>query len=139
MGYFWHVLYGTDDIRGVLKGQMVAVDQVYVHPRYNYLNMDMDFALFRLKEALRPSRQWRPISIATDFLLPSHRCIIMGWGATNNPSDNRELLHEAKIVIVDRSVCKEKVPGYQVTDNMFCARADPGDSGICMVRSKKSF
>lgn len=96
----------------------------------------MDFALFHLKTPLRPSNYWKPITIASDFLLPSYHCFIMGWGSTNNPFDNKFLLHEAKIVIIDRNECKKKVPGYQVTKNMFCARADPGDSGICMVRVK---
>ncbi|XP_053204056.1 trypsin-3-like [Panonychus citri] len=128
--------------------QEVKVDHVFIHPSFDRETVDSDVALLRLKVPFKLGK-----FVAT-ACLPSRKDeipidsfgTILGWGKKKNSAlFGTDVLHQARVPIVNISECRNVYEDYFISNNMFCAgyrsgRVDScaGDSGGPLLFQKRS-
>ena len=124
-----HNLNGDDKTE-----QEINVAAVFIHGGYNQITTDNDIALIRLAKTATINDHVNTICLpeATDLISAGTRCKITGWGATGEHSSTSNILMEAEVPIVNRSVCAhETVYGEKITRNMMCAGFARGGIDTC--------
>lgn len=107
------------------NAQKTPVDKIIIHPKFQAHNKTNDIAILVLRKDLDFNNLVRPVT------LPPHGAnvpdekegIISGWGVSENGNVGRNLTF-AKTTTFDTAKCKKIYIMQQVTDEMFCARAD---------------
>ncbi|GAB6033673.1 hypothetical protein CHUAL_013731 [Chamberlinius hualienensis] len=136
-------------------GQSEGTEQEYrvanhfVHPDYDPETVDNDVALLKLSSPILWTKyvQLACLPKASSALPQDRLCVILGWGKeTHLAVLGTEVLHQARVPIVDMKNCLEMYEDYYITKNMFCAghprgRVDScaGDSGgplLCEVNNR---
>ncbi|KAG9263113.1 transmembrane protease serine 2 [Astyanax mexicanus] len=125
-----------------------SVSHIISHAGYDSRTNDNDIALMKLSTPLRLSSSVGPVclpSAGLDFSAP-RECYITGFGAlfSQGPASNE--LREAKVTLINRSICNSRVVyNGQITDTMICAGkleggvdACQGDSGGPLVTQENS-
>eukprot|EP00094_Tigriopus_californicus_P013694 TCALIF_13251-PA protein Name:"Similar to Trypsin (Phaedon cochleariae)" AED:0.22 eAED:0.22 QI:0/0/0/0.71/0.5/0.57/7/0/347 len=128
-----------------------------IHPRYNTLTLDNDFAVIELDRPILfdTVSNIRPVCLPTlgselptgtdkrkkqihDFdscglLLP--QVTATGWGATSFQGQGADVLQEVTIPTVDSASCQQSlstdIPGLVITNNMLCAGLAAGGKDSC--------
>jgi len=116
-----------------LPAERIDIARIVIHPRFNRISFDYDFALLRLEES---TRQPSTSLYGGDSDLAGSNSTTVGWGSTDPfgfsfPSD----LMEVNLPVVSNARC-QSVNQSVTTDRMLCAgslsaRRDScfGDSG----------
>ncbi len=112
-------------------GQVLDVESVYVHPKWNASTFDFDAALLKLKDA---SKLGKPIALQpqgenTDEDVEVR---VSGWGATSMGGPGSSKLLFAMVPVVSNETCN-KPDSYDgaITDAMFCAGEKAGGVDAC--------
>ena len=124
-----HNLNGDDKTE-----QEINIAAIMIHGGYNQITTNNDIALIRLAEKAKINDHVNTICLPkmSDFLSAGTRCKITGWGATGEHSSTSNILMEAEVPIVNRSVCAhETVYGERITSNMMCAGFARGGIDTC--------
>ncbi|XP_003444601.2 granzyme K [Oreochromis niloticus] len=121
--------------------QIQIVEKSFPHPHYCCAHHDNDLMLLKLKEPVRKSRavQWLEFGDTVRDPAAGSRCLVAGWGVTEN-SDASDVLMSVNVTVVDRQKCNSR--DYynhrpEITRDMICAGSDgtnvadtcQGDSG----------
>lgn len=105
-------------------GSLHEVKTVVQHKRYNRRNVDFDFSLLELEEAITYSDSVQAVALPDYGQLTADEtnCLVTGWGNTQNSSHSREQLRGAHVPIVNQQICNAAYKAYEgVTSRMICA------------------
>lgn len=115
-------------------GELVQVQEVTVHPKYNGFTIDYDFALLKLRKSLEFTQNVKPVKLTEQDKSPSAGtlCTVSGWGNTQNPNESSEQLRAVSVPVVDQDVCDKAYQEFSgVTPRMLCAGLDQGGKDSC--------
>ncbi|MCI4662472.1 MAG: serine protease [Neomegalonema sp.] len=137
---------------GRAAGEQRGVSRIFVHPKFDYRQLDGDVAILRLdspfdmpdRELVTLADQW----LDGGFAAGGECARVAGWGRTDvlgsdlkvvTRGKQTELLQELNLEIVEQERCEKRYPRY-VTENMMCAgdgvpgfNTCKGDSGGPLV------
>ena len=114
--------------------QEFNISAIMVHGGYDTITNDNDVAMVRLARKATINDHVNTICLPklTDNIIPGTRCKITGWGATGEHASTSNILMEAEVPIVNKSVCAhEMVYGKKITQNMMCAGFSRGGIDTC--------
>jgi secreted trypsin-like serine protease len=99
------VLAGTNTLDG--SGEMVPIEQIFVHPSYTVDQLDYDIALIKLARA--PNVPYQTIEVpdaefGSILKQPGITTIVTGWGLQNGGRPSPQL-QEAQIQMLDSEQC----------------------------------
>ncbi|KAL7848373.1 hypothetical protein AOLI_G00230910 [Acnodon oligacanthus] len=111
-----------------------SVSRIISHPGFDPKTNNNDIALMKLAAPLRLSSSIGPVCLpnaGVSFSAPQD-CFITGWGATSSPGSPSTALREARVSLIDRSICNSRqVYNGQITDTMICAGKLDGGVDSC--------
>lgn len=121
-----------------------AILEEFVHPQYNYIDYPYDYMIIRINgtSSITPIKLNRAPQIPIDNITLT----VIGWGRNDTEGDYKpsEVLKEAELLSVSQSSCDSywRRYGYDITDDMMCARAKTGincrgDSGSPLLLLKE--
>lgn len=119
-------------------GELVAVKEVKVHPKYNPSTIDYDFALLKLNKSLEFSETVHSVRLPKQDENPpaGTMCTVSGWGNTQNPNESTAQLRATDVPVVDQDECAEAYKEfYGVTPRMVCAGYEEGGKDACKIGS----
>lgn len=111
------------------QGEVLMIDKIYVHPKFNYSTLSNDIALLKLSS---------PASATPIEILPSlsdqdaagTNAIALGWGNTSPTLQAfPNQLQQATIPIISNAACKISMTG--ITPSMLCAGFSQGGVDTC--------
>ncbi|XP_053944348.1 transmembrane protease serine 7-like isoform X2 [Cuculus canorus] len=116
---------------------MRSIKRIIVHPRYDPSISDYDIALLEMDSPVFFSELVQPICLPSTsrIFMYGTVCYVTGWGAIKENSPLAKTLQEARVKIINQSVCN-KLYDDLITSRMLCAGnlnggvdACQGDSG----------
>ncbi|XP_019139510.2 transmembrane protease serine 7-like [Corvus cornix cornix] len=134
----WRVYMGSHTINE--KNNRVAmrsIKRIIVHPQYDQSISDYDIALLEMETPVLFSELVQPICLPSTsrVFLYGTVCYVTGWGAIKENSHLAKTLQEARVRMINQSVCN-KLYDDLITSRMLCAGnlnggvdACQGDSG----------
>ncbi|XP_050190068.1 suppressor of tumorigenicity 14 protein-like [Myiozetetes cayanensis] len=134
----WRAYMGLHTING--KSNRVAmrsIKRIIVHPQYDRSISDYDIALLEMEMPVFFNELVQPICLPSTsrVFLYGTVCYVTGWGAIKENSHFAKTLQEARVRIINQSVCN-KLYDDLITSRMLCAGnlnggvdACQGDSG----------
>ena len=114
--------------------QDFAIDHIYIHPDWDHHTTDNDLALIRLDRPANLTGRVNTICLSEPEYKfpPSTKCMISGWGTTQEDGAPSPVLMQAKVPIVDRQACRHNQSyGEKITENMICAGLRQGGVDSC--------
>nr|BAR45632.1 limulus clotting factor C-like [Ammothea sp. RS-2014] len=119
--------------------QMRSIEEIHVHPNYDYIQYDSDIALMKISTSADLTARVRPVCLPTftssdQNLVKGKIGVVTGWGKLEDDTYAEEL-QQAKVPFVPTRTCME---GYEseglpvtITDYMFCAGYKEGKTDAC--------
>ncbi|XP_029876455.1 suppressor of tumorigenicity 14 protein-like isoform X1 [Aquila chrysaetos chrysaetos] len=116
---------------------MRSIKRIIVHPQYDQSISDYDIALLEMETSVFFSELVQPICLPSTsrIFVYGTVCYVTGWGAVKENSHLAKTLQEARVRIINQSVCN-KLYDDLITSRMLCAGnlnggvdACQGDSG----------
>jgi secreted trypsin-like serine protease len=129
-----NVVVGTPQF--FIGGERISVAAIHVHPQYNDLTNEFDFALLRLSRPVTTggAAVARPIELAAAAtqVPDGTETLVTGWGAVSEGGPGSLDLLGAQVPIVSTAVCNrpESYNG-DITANMICAGREAGGIDSC--------
>ncbi|XP_030556989.1 trypsin-1 [Drosophila novamexicana] len=124
-------------------GQLLHVQKIVQHEKFNFTNVDYDFSLLQLREPIEFDDTKKAIKLPEpdQMFADGDPCFVTGWGNTQNLLEPREWLRQVQVPLVNQQLCSDKYKQYGgITERMICAGymaggkdACQGDSGGPMV------
>lgn len=117
-------------------GRVVALSEIIVHPEYDNIIYDNDFALLKMNYEVfshdGPSQLSIPLPDSNEVFAEGTSCTISGWGKMENGKKSAVLM-EAKVPIANRKRCVQNYASslIPVTGNMICAGFFNGTKDTC--------
>lgn len=113
-------------------GRVMKIKRFYQHSRFNRNTLDYDFTLVELKEPLDYTEYIQPARLPTGTtrVPDGRRCLVSGWGSTENPGESPDILRSVQIPVVNQAYCNMKYASG-VTDRMICAGFQEGGRDTC--------
>ena len=92
---------GEHDVR-VVEGneQIIPIDTIILHPKFNRLTLDYDVALIELKNPIKFNSNVRPVCLPTTDFDAGTDCYVTGWGRTMEGGIFAEVNKDYNIVII---------------------------------------
>ncbi|XP_054830404.1 suppressor of tumorigenicity 14 protein-like [Eublepharis macularius] len=116
---------------------MRSIKRIIVHPHYDQYISDYDIALLEMEAPVFFNELVQPICLPSSprLFIYGTVCYVTGWGAVKENSQLAKALQEAKVKIINQSICN-KLYDDLITSRMLCAGnlnggidACQGDSG----------
>lgn len=113
-------------------GSIIRVKQVIQNQRYSSRSLDYDVSLLELAEAVTFTDKVQSIELPpSNARIPDGtKCLVSGWGATQNSSESNEILRAAVVPVVNQAKCNRQYGGG-ITARMICAGYDEGGKDSC--------
>jgi len=125
--------------------QVVAIEQIILHPQYNSQTTSHDIALLKLKTPLTFSNHIQPVCLAQndDLLTAGTLVTVTGWGTTSSGGSISKQLRQVQVPVLPQATCDSEYKGEIQDDVMFCAGMGgkdscQGDSGGPLVLQHSS-
>ncbi|XP_034040936.1 chymotrypsin A-like [Thalassophryne amazonica] len=123
--------------------QVMKVDKVFKHPKYNSYTINNDILLIKLASPAQMNMRVSPVCVAEagDSYPGGMKCVTTGWGLTRyNASNTPPRLQQAALPLLTNENCS-RYWGNKITNLMICAGASGasscmGDSGGPLVCQK---
>uniref|UniRef100_A0A674K742 Transmembrane serine protease 15 n=1 Tax=Terrapene triunguis TaxID=2587831 RepID=A0A674K742_9SAUR len=131
----WKAVLGLHTTLNLTYPQTVIeeIDQIVINPHYNKRTKNNDIAMMHLQFKVNYTDYIQPICLpeASQQFLPGMNCSIAGWGRTTNQGSTANILQEAEVPLITNEKCQQKMPEYNITENMMCAGYDEGGVDSC--------
>lgn len=113
-------------------GQIVRVKQVIQNKKYSTRTMDFDVSLLELSAAVEFTQEVKsiPLVAANEHIADGTKCLITGWGETENSSESNLVLRAAIVPLVNNFRCNMQYRGG-ITPRMICAGYTEGGIDSC--------
>lgn len=114
--------------------QDFAIQDLYIHPKWNHHTTDNDLAMIRLDRPATLNGRVNTICLPEPEyqFSPGTECTITGWGTTQEGGKSSSVLMQAKVPIVNREACSHNQSyGEKITENMICAGLRQGGVDSC--------
>lgn len=124
------VVAGRDDKQATNTGMSVAVEGIWVHPKFTDALVGSDVAVLTL--AKRIGYRSIPFATAQDTALyaPNGMATILGWGRTESGGPTSQYLLKADVPLVSDTDCRQSFDKYNATA-MVCAGYPQGGIDGC--------
>lgn len=116
------------------KGDSLGVDQVVIHPGFDFDKKQHDLALMRTKKSMKFNSLVRPISIRSSFLGPNEVAVASGWGFTAVDGPKANALQFLHFKTITNEECLELIPEedkHSVHKGSLCITQLGQGRGIC--------
>ncbi|KAM4904633.1 suppressor of tumorigenicity 14 protein-like [Sylvia borin] len=129
----WRAYMGSHTINE--KSNRVAVrsiTRILVHPQYDQSTSDYDIALLEMETPVLFDELVQPICLPSTsrVFLYGTVCYVTGWGAIKENSHLAKTLQEARVRMINQSVCN-KLYDDLITSRMLCAGNLSGGVDAC--------
>jgi secreted trypsin-like serine protease len=111
---------------GETTTQIFTITNVDVHPDYNDINQNYDFAILTLNAKVNFDNSSRQACLPKPDLTPTGEATATGWGTTASGGTISNVLQKVDVSIVSNSDCASVYGG--ITDQMICAGNEGKDS-----------
>ncbi|XP_063346594.1 granzyme A-like [Pelmatolapia mariae] len=129
------VILGAHSIRKSEVDSWRVVEKRFPHPGYDRVTKVNDLMLFKLKKPAILTNTVKPLQLGKIVRdpLPGSKCMVAGWGQTEN-NQTSDVLLSANVTVFSRQTCDSYYNHHPViTSNMICAGHDGLDEGdTCM-------
>ncbi|NXY32024.1 ST14 protein, partial [Pomatorhinus ruficollis] len=111
---------------------MRSIIRIIVHPQYDQSISDYDIALLEMEAPVLFSELVQPICLPSTsrVFLYGTVCYVTGWGAIKENSHLAKTLQEARVRMINQSVCN-KLYDNLITSRMLCAGNLNGGVDAC--------
>ncbi|XP_060687423.1 transmembrane protease serine 6-like isoform X1 [Hemiscyllium ocellatum] len=130
----WTAVFGLRFLNQLNKREVQhrAIKKIIIHPQKKPSSFNYDVALLELEHPVEYTDFVQPVCLptATTSFTSGRRCIIIGWGTTeeNGISSSNELL-QTEVMVFNKSQCQKVIP--QITPQMICAGYLEGGRDAC--------
>uniref|UniRef100_A0A674JF02 Serine protease 56 n=1 Tax=Terrapene triunguis TaxID=2587831 RepID=A0A674JF02_9SAUR len=133
----WTVVVGDYDLAKWDEGeQVLPVNRIITHPKFNPKTFHSDMALLELGRPVAPSAWLSPVCLpdGPEEPGPGTPCYIAGWGSLyqgrwGGPS--AEVVMEARVPVLSQDACRSALGKELLTNAMFCAGYLAGGIDSC--------
>ncbi|KAL2097057.1 hypothetical protein ACEWY4_006264 [Coilia grayii] len=130
---YWTAVVGEFDITKTdPEEQVMRVNRIITHPKFNPKTFNNDIALVELSSPVLLSERVTPVCLPSDMEPPvGSPCLVAGWGSLYEDGPSADIVMEAKVPLLPQSTCKTSLGKELVTNTMFCAGYLSGGIDSC--------
>ncbi|XP_028833638.1 serine protease 56 [Denticeps clupeoides] len=130
---YWTAVVGEFDItRADPDEQIMKVNRIMTHPKFNPKTFNNDIALVELNAPVMLSEYVTPVCLPSALEPPvGTPCLVAGWGSLYEDGPSADIVMEAKVPLLPQSTCKSSLGKELVTNTMFCAGYLSGGIDSC--------
>uniref|UniRef100_A0A452GLS6 Peptidase S1 domain-containing protein n=1 Tax=Gopherus agassizii TaxID=38772 RepID=A0A452GLS6_9SAUR len=130
----WTVVVGDYDLAKWDEGeQVLPVNRIITHPKFNPKTFHSDVALLELARPVAPSARLSPVCLpdGPEEPGPGTPCYIAGWGSLYQEGPSAEVVMEARVPVLSQDACHSALGKELLTSAMFCAGYLAGGIDSC--------
>ncbi|CAL8281648.1 unnamed protein product [Lota lota] len=130
---YWTAVVGEFDIsKPDPDEQILKVNRIISHPKFNPKTFNNDIALVELTSPVVLSDRVTPVCLPPDTDPPTGSpCLVAGWGSLFEDGPSADVVMEAKVPLLPQSTCKTALGKELVTNTMLCAGYLSGGVDSC--------
>ncbi|XP_030607411.1 uncharacterized protein prss56 [Archocentrus centrarchus] len=130
---YWTAVVGEFDITKTDPDeQVLKVNRIIPHPKFNPKTFNNDIALVELTSPVVLSEHVTPVCLPSGIEPPTGSpCLVAGWGSLYEDGPSADVVMEAKVPLLPQSTCKSALGKELVTNTMLCAGYLSGGIDSC--------
>ncbi|XP_035993665.1 uncharacterized protein prss56 [Fundulus heteroclitus] len=130
---YWSAVVGEFDItKKDPDEQVLKVNRIIAHPKFNPKTFNNDIALVELTSPVVLSEHVTPVCLPSGVDPPTGSpCLVAGWGSLYEDGPSADIVMEAKVPLLPQSTCKSALGKELVTNTMLCAGYLSGGIDSC--------
>ncbi|XP_068456131.1 uncharacterized protein prss56 [Clinocottus analis] len=130
---YWTAVVGEFDITKTDPDeQVLKVNRIIPHPKFNPKTFNNDIALVELISPVVLSSRVTPVCLPSGMEPPTGSpCLVAGWGSLYEDGPSANVVMEAKVPLLPQSTCKSTLGKELVTNTMLCAGYLSGGIDSC--------
>ncbi|XP_037314704.2 uncharacterized protein prss56 [Pungitius pungitius] len=130
---YWTAVVGEFDITKTDPDeQVLKVNRIIPHPKFNPKTFNNDIALVELTSPVVLSNRVTPVCLPSGVEPPTGSpCLVAGWGSLYEDGPSADVVMEAKVPLLPQSTCKNTLGKELVTNTMLCAGYLTGGIDSC--------
>ncbi|GAA6234798.1 serine protease 56, partial [Lates japonicus] len=130
---YWTAVVGEFDItKADPDEQVLKVNRIIPHPKFNPKTFNNDIALVELTSPVVLSEHVTPVCLPSGMEPPTGSpCLVAGWGSLYEDGPSADVVMEAKVPLLPQSTCKSALGKELVTNTMLCAGYLSGGIDSC--------
>ncbi|TRY69733.1 hypothetical protein DNTS_035415 [Danionella cerebrum] len=130
---YWSAVVGEFDLTKTDPGeQIMKVNRIITHPKFNPKTFNNDIALVELSSPVLLSERVTPVCLPAALDPPAGTpCLVAGWGSLYEDGPSAEVVMEAKVPLLSQSTCRTALGKEMLTNTMFCAGYLSGGIDSC--------
>nr|XP_046213686.1 serine protease 56 [Oncorhynchus gorbuscha] len=130
---YWTAVVGEFDITKTDPDeQVLKVNRIISHPKFNPKTFNNDIALVELTSPVVLSDHVTPVCLPSGLEPPTGSpCLVAGWGSLFEDGPSADVVMEAKVPLLPQSTCKSSLGKELVTNTMLCAGYLSGGIDSC--------
>ncbi|TSY27762.1 Serine protease 56 [Bagarius yarrelli] len=131
--HYWTAVVGEFDITMADPDeQVIKVNRIIIHPKFNPRTFNNDIALVELSSPVVLSEHVMPVCLPYEpEPPPGAPCLVAGWGSLYEDGPAANVLMEAMVPLLSQSTCKSALGKQLLTSTMFCAGYLSGGIDTC--------
>ncbi|CAK4086437.1 unnamed protein product [Aphanomyces euteiches] len=119
-----YAVVGSHFNGGNQDGELIAIKQQIVHPKYNDTSSAYNFAIYKLAK----DSKYKPVPISFNPVGANVATVLRGFGDLDDKGNTSPVLREVKLTTVDDTKCRQLLAPSEV-DNTIQQRCVAGDGG----------
>ncbi|XP_028322108.1 enteropeptidase [Gouania willdenowi] len=133
--HFWTAVLGlrAQSDKNSADVQTRRIDRIVINQQYNRQSKQADIALMHLQQPINFTQWVQSICLPLEgqSFPAGTKCFIAGWGRDAENGNLPDILQEAQVPLVNRSLCQDSLPEYNITSSMLCAGYAEGGIDTC--------
>ncbi|KAK7163579.1 hypothetical protein R3I93_007587 [Phoxinus phoxinus] len=130
---YWTAVVGEFDLtKSDPDEQIMKVNRIITHPKFNPKTFNNDIALVELSSPVILSERVTPVCLPSDLDPPAGTpCLVAGWGSLYEDGPAADVVMEAKVPLLSQTTCRTALGKELLTNTMFCAGYLSGGIDSC--------